>query len=109
MSVRIEWTTAQYAGARWIEPGEPAPDGQTTEYGGGALIIGALAIEGTPEELRALLGRAAAVIPGGPLQLASLLQEAVLTEGSHHKQWYLEQLAAALGLPLQEHEPGIAP
>lgn len=38
-----------------------------------------------------------------------LLIEAVATDGAHHKQWYLEELAATLGVALPAHEPGIAP
>lgn len=41
--------------------------------------------------------------------LSDLLQAAVTTDGEHHKQWYLEQIAETLGIELQSHEPGIAP
>lgn len=50
--------------------------------------------------------------PGAPrerVDVAVLLQEAVTTDGAHHKQWYLEQLAAALRVVLPDHAPGIAP
>lgn len=39
----------------------------------------------------------------------SLLQEAVQTDGGHHKQWYLEEIAKILGIILPEHDEGIAP
>lgn len=39
--------------------------------------------------------------------LANLLQEAVQTDGAHHKQWYLEQIAGRLGIELPEHDEGI--
>ena len=41
--------------------------------------------------------------------LGDLLREAVDTDGAHHKQWYLEQIAERLEIPLPEHKPGIAP
>jgi hypothetical protein len=43
------------------------------------------------------------------LELLHLLDDAVLTDGAHHKQWYLEQIAALLGVTLPDHDPGIAP
>jgi len=51
-----------------------------------------------------IFSRAAAA--DGP-NAADLLQEAVQTDGGHHKQWYLEQIAARLGVDLPEHDPGI--
>lgn len=41
--------------------------------------------------------------------LKYMLQKAVTTDGGHHKQWYLEQLAAELEVELPEHDEGIAP
>jgi|GEM_PF-5187669 len=38
-----------------------------------------------------------------------LVENALLTDGGHHKQWYLEQIAKYLELPMPAHEPGIAP
>lgn len=40
--------------------------------------------------------------------LYELLNNAVTTDGSHHKQWYLEQIAKNLKIPLRDHEDGIA-
>lgn len=41
--------------------------------------------------------------------LTTLLREAVLTDGNHHKQWYLEQIAKSLGIDLPDHESGVVP
>ena len=41
--------------------------------------------------------------------IPTLLKEAVSTDGAHHKQWYLEQIAEKLNLVLPDHEEGIAP
>ncbi len=41
--------------------------------------------------------------------LAELLREAVETDGAHHKQWLLEEIAARLGVELPEHDAGVAP
>lgn len=38
-----------------------------------------------------------------------LVCAALLTDGGHHKQWYLEQIAYQLELPVPDHAPGIAP
>jgi hypothetical protein len=43
-----------------------------------------------------------------------LIFDALTTDGEHHKQWYLEQIAAVLGIPLTEmreldYEKGIPP
>lgn len=41
-----------------------------------------------------------------------LLHDAVQTDGDHHKQWYLEQIAERLGISLpslEERDEGIAP
>lgn len=43
-------------------------------------------------------------------QISELLNEAVRTDGGHHKQWYLVQIATALHIEIgNDHEPGIAP
>lgn len=50
--------------------------------------------------------------PGAPrerVDVAVLLRDAVTTDGAHHKQYYLEQLAAALRVTLPDHAPWIAP
>ena len=41
--------------------------------------------------------------------IRELVEAALTTDGAHHKQWYLERVALQLGLPLPDHEPGIAP
>lgn len=42
--------------------------------------------------------------------LSNLILEAIFTEGGHHKQYYLEEIADTLGIELPEdHEEGIAP
>jgi hypothetical protein len=47
--------------------------------------------------------------------LHSLIIEALLTDGGHHKQWYLEQLLEKLGFDVRQQEKryaferGIAP
>ena len=42
-----------------------------------------------------------------------IIHEALCTDGAHHKQWYLEQIALKLGIDLSAEqgtfEPGIAP
>lgn len=45
------------------------------------------------------------------VRLKPLLQEALATDGEHHKQWFLERIAAELRLErtMPEHEPGVAP
>jgi len=43
------------------------------------------------------------------MRITDMLQAAVTTDGGHHKQWYLEQLAEALEIELPEHDEGIAP
>ena len=42
-------------------------------------------------------------------RIAEMLREAVDTDGGHHKQWYLEQIAEGLEVTLPDHEAGIAP
>jgi hypothetical protein len=40
----------------------------------------------------------------------SLIEDALTTDGAHHKQWYLEQIARYLELPVTaDHEPGVPP
>ena len=41
--------------------------------------------------------------------ITELLNNGVCYDGGHHKQWYLERIAEALGIELEEHEAGIAP
>ena len=41
-------------------------------------------------------------------KISSLLAEGVITNGTHHKQWYLELIAERLDVELPKHEPGIA-
>lgn len=43
------------------------------------------------------------------LLLKALLNEAVTTDGDHHKQWFLEKIADIFKVKLEEHEKGIAP
>ena len=43
------------------------------------------------------------------MALWRLLRSDVITDGGHHKQWYLEQIAKILNIPLPEHDRGIAP
>jgi len=52
---------------------------------------------------------AAAAAAADGVRIAELLQEAVVTDGGHHKQWYLEQIAKGLKVPLPDHKEGIAP
>jgi len=52
---------------------------------------------------------------------SELIREALWTQGEHHKQWYLEQIADCLGIDLEQmdrdmarggfvgRDPGIAP
>lgn len=43
-------------------------------------------------------------------ELQNLLDEALVTDGAHHKQYYLEKIGDKIGLlTIIEHEPGIAP
>ena len=39
------------------------------------------------------------------------IKDALISDGEHHKQWYLEELAQHLNIDLSEfdHEPGILP
>lgn len=42
--------------------------------------------------------------------LAALVQDGYFWDGSHHKDWFFEQIAAHLGIPLpKKEEKGIAP
>ena len=41
--------------------------------------------------------------------VTAFLQKAVQTDGAHHKQWYLEQIALSIGADLPAHDKGIAP
>lgn len=41
--------------------------------------------------------------------LRFVLEQAVNTDGGHHKQWYLEAIAGRLLIDLPDHEAGIAP
>jgi hypothetical protein len=44
------------------------------------------------------------------LVVRTLTEDALTTDGAHHKQWYLEQIASYLELPVTaDHEPGTAP
>jgi hypothetical protein len=58
--------------------------------------------------------------PGLIEKLQDLAMDGLLTDGGHHKQWYLEQILETLGINLDrlaeefklldcEWEPGIAP
>ena len=40
-------------------------------------------------------------------RVADLVRDAVITDGGHHKQWYLEQIAQRLELSLPDHDEGI--
>lgn len=42
-------------------------------------------------------------------RVVDLLLNSVTTDGAHHKQWHLEQIAEALGVVLPDHEAGVAP
>ena len=42
-------------------------------------------------------------------ELEDTINSALSTDGAHHKQWYLEELALLLGVKTEEHEKGIAP
>jgi hypothetical protein len=41
--------------------------------------------------------------------ISLLLIDAVNTDGAHHKQWYIEKIAAVMGVELPPHEEGRAP
>jgi len=43
--------------------------------------------------------------------MEDLINEGLSIDGSHHKQWYLEQIAKKLGIKIDEseYEKGIAP
>jgi hypothetical protein len=46
------------------------------------------------------------------MTVAELIRGGLTTDGAHHKQWYLEQIAELLGIPLTQeldYEEGIAP
>jgi hypothetical protein len=39
-----------------------------------------------------------------------ILSDALITDGAHHKQWYLQILAAKLGVDvLEDYDKGVAP
>ena len=42
-------------------------------------------------------------------RVADLVRKAVITDGAHHKQWYLERIAQRLELSLPDHDEGIIP
>jgi hypothetical protein len=41
--------------------------------------------------------------------ITAIVSHGLHTDGAHHKQWYLEQVAKHLGLVVTGYEPGIAP
>jgi hypothetical protein len=42
--------------------------------------------------------------------LQDMIERALVTDGAHHKQWFLEHIARYLELQVSvEYEPGIAP
>lgn len=41
--------------------------------------------------------------------LEDLIKDSVVTDGDHHKQWYLEEIAKLLDIELPEHDSGICP
>ena len=40
-------------------------------------------------------------------RVADLVRKAVISEGAHHKQWYLEEIARIMEVALPEHDEGI--
>ena len=44
-------------------------------------------------------------------EVKHLIEEALQTDGAHHKQWYLEKIASVLGFTLKDvwYDDGIAP
>ncbi len=42
-------------------------------------------------------------------RIVDALCDAVVTDGAHHKQWYLEQIAEIMEVALPEHDEGIIP
>lgn len=42
-------------------------------------------------------------------QVEKLTYEGLHTDGGHHKQWYLYQIAELLGIDLSDADPGVAP
>lgn len=82
MTTRLEWITSAAARCWYHPPGEPAPDGQVAEHAGaGVLIIGhgdsgGVAIEGTRDELVAMLDRARAAVSAGEGMVIEYLGEA---------------------------------
>ena len=42
-------------------------------------------------------------------EIKVLVNQALTTDGAHHKRWYLEGIAILLHSPMPEHEKGIAP
>jgi len=40
--------------------------------------------------------------------LSELIREALWTDGGHHKQWYLEQIAGCLGIDLEQMDRDMA-
>lgn len=41
--------------------------------------------------------------------IADLIKDASVTDGAHHKQWFVEEIARRLKIELPEHESGICP
>jgi hypothetical protein len=41
--------------------------------------------------------------------ITAIVSHGLHTDGAHHKQWYLEQVAKHLGLAVTGYEPGVAP
>jgi hypothetical protein len=41
--------------------------------------------------------------------MTAIVSHGLHTDGAHHKQWYLEQVAKHLGLTVTGYEPGVAP
>jgi len=69
-------------------------------------------MEGTIRETIGLLKSNSSERPVQPKvreQLSEILNDAVNTDGAHHKQYYLEKIAEMFEIVLDEHDEGVIP
>ena len=69
----------------------------------GYKYVGAVA---NPGDSVVIMHREGVGLVGVP-RIVDILCDAVTTDGAHHKQWYLEQIAEIMEVALPEHDEGI--
>ena len=69
----------------------------------GYTYVGAVS---NPGDSVVIMHREGVGLAGVP-RIVDILCDAVVTDGAHHKQWYLEQIAGIMEVALPEHDEGI--